>query len=796
MRFNAKPLLRGIVLVAVSISIIACGGKEERKAMHMEKGKAYYAQAEYDKAKVELRNVLQIDPKTPEAYYLIGVIEEGQQNWQRAFSSYRKTLELNPGHIEAKVKLGRLYLLSGALREAEDTMAEVLAERPHDPGGRFLKAAVLVRKGDVAGAIKEASDVVAADPTQEDATSLLAGLYAGQGDDAEAEQVLERGVKANPKNVPLRLDLAAVSARRNEVENAEKAYLGVLALEPKTLKYRATLANFYVRTNQLDKAEKTLRDAVRVDPDDAERHLLLVQFLANTKGADQAEKELRAAIQAEPRAYALRFALGGLYEAMGRPQGAELTYKEIIGTARTGPEALKAKVFLARIQRATGHVAVAEKLVAEVLAENPRDSEALLLRGQMSLAKSDVKQSIADLRAVLKDHPESIETITLLASAHVADNEPRLGKDVFSNAIARYPDNANLRTALAEFLISTGDYDGALRELDTALNADPRNVRAYQLKADAQAKRNDWRAAEETLNKLKTALPSEPFGYYRLGLLYLAQGKQDQAIAELELASRRAPQAMEPLAGIVTILLEQGKADKAIARISQAIQAVPNNLFAQTLLANVYARQQKYVEAEAGFRRAIQINPKAPGPYLGLANLYSARGHPDRAMDALQQGLLASPGEPSLSEVLAETYQRKGEKDKAIAEYEQILIKNPTADLAANNLASALIEVNADKADLERALALTRRFENASNPAFLDTLGWIYFLMGQNERALRLLQKAVASAPHVPGHQYHLGMALYKEGDIQSAKAHLQLAIDAKRDFPGIKEASDLLGKL
>ena len=92
--------------------------------MHMEKGQAYYAQGNYDKAKVELKNVLQIDPKTPDAYYVIGLIEEEQQNWQGAFASYRKAVELKPDYIEAKVKLGRLYVLSGSLPEAEDIMTD------------------------------------------------------------------------------------------------------------------------------------------------------------------------------------------------------------------------------------------------------------------------------------------------------------------------------------------------------------------------------------------------------------------------------------------------------------------------------------------------------------------------------------------------------------------------------------------------------------------------------------------------------------------------------------------------
>ena len=175
----------------------------------------YLAQANYDKAKVEFRNVLQIDPRTPEAYYLIGVINEEQQDWPGAFGSYLKTVELDPNHINAKIKLGRLYLLTGNAQEAEALAAEIRAKRPDEAGGRFLNAALMARKGDAAAAIVEANAALAADPKHVDAISLLAGLYTQQGEDAKAAEILERGIQTNPKSVPLRLDLAGVSMRRH-----------------------------------------------------------------------------------------------------------------------------------------------------------------------------------------------------------------------------------------------------------------------------------------------------------------------------------------------------------------------------------------------------------------------------------------------------------------------------------------------------------------------------------------------------------------------------------------------------
>jgi len=181
MKLITKPLSRAIVLVVVSFSIVACGGKEERKALHMEKAKSLYAQSNYDKARVEFKNVLQIDPKSAEANYFVGRIEEAQKNWQNAFNSYRRAVELDPGLLDAKVSLGKLYVLSGTVAETEKIADDVLARLPGHSGGLFLKAAIMTRRGDTAGAIEEAKRSIAADAANTDAVTLIAGLYVHGG---------------------------------------------------------------------------------------------------------------------------------------------------------------------------------------------------------------------------------------------------------------------------------------------------------------------------------------------------------------------------------------------------------------------------------------------------------------------------------------------------------------------------------------------------------------------------------------------------------------------------------------
>ena len=71
--FSGRTAGMGLVgLLALS----GCGGKEQRMAKYMEKGKTYLANEDYDKARVEIKNVLQIDPKFAEAYFVAGQIED------------------------------------------------------------------------------------------------------------------------------------------------------------------------------------------------------------------------------------------------------------------------------------------------------------------------------------------------------------------------------------------------------------------------------------------------------------------------------------------------------------------------------------------------------------------------------------------------------------------------------------------------------------------------------------------------------------------------------------------------
>jgi predicted Zn-dependent protease len=164
---------------------------------------------------------------------------------------------------------------------------------------------------------------------------------------------------------------------------------------------------------------------------------------------------------------------------------------------------------------------------------------------------------------------------------------------------------------------------------------------------------------------------------------------------------------------------------------------------------------------------------------------------------ALVKGLQANPEHEQLRLLLAVSLSGQRRYDEAIDQYDIVLQRNPQSILAANNLAATLIDQKGDPKSLERALALSRKFESQPpNPYLLDTLGWAHHKLGHETDAVRLLKQATALEPDHPVLNYHLGAVLTKVGQPVDARMHLKKAVATGAQFDGLEEAKSTLAEL
>ena len=793
--FVRKNLSGILVLMLAAIVLSACGGAAGRKAAYLKRGKAYMAKHNYPKAEIELKNVLQIDPKSAQAYYLLGRTEESQHNYQLAFGYYAKAVKLKPDYPAAQARLGIFYLLSGKPDKASQMAEAILAKHPTDTNGQLLKAVVLARQGNTQGAIKITSGMLATDPSNYRVASLLAEIYAHQGDTTQGIAVLQKSITANPKNIPLRLSLIGLYANSpDDYGKAEQLYQQIIAIEPTRLQPRIMFASFLVHINQIDQAEQVLRDAVQVDPKDIRRRVALAEFLATKKSVAQAEAELLTTIHLYPHSDRPRFALAKLYEHTNELAKAEATYREIISRDETKPAVLKARDQLASLLLQEGRTDEGIKLVKKVLKENPQDNDALLLQGTIALQQGHALTAISAFRSILKDQPTSAKVLALLAEANLMNHAPDLAKEELQRAVSDNPNDINARMRLAQFLAQKQDSGAALKQINRALILSPNNPTVLQAKAQVMLARHDFDGAVAALQQISTAYPKNPIGPYRLGQLYGSRKQYGQAAAQFELALERAPQAPQLLTALVNTYMAQSASGKAVTLLENTIKRSPDDAPAHELLGEVYLRLKRYPDAEKELKRTMAIAPKWNAPYANLARVDQLRGNDAGALAFYKQGLEEIPGDQQLLIALAGYYESRRDYHDAITTYRSAVKANPADAVATNNLAVLLVRQGGESR-LKEARKLAVNLASSPAPALVDTAGWVALKSGDTDKAITLLTKAVNAQPQVPIFQYHLGVAYQQKGNVADARIHLAKAA-AAHNFADAGKARALLRTL
>jgi tetratricopeptide (TPR) repeat protein len=788
----------GIVFLA-AVTVTACGGTEERKAKYFSRANEYIEAANYPKARVALRNVLKIDPKDAEAYYLFAQVEEKEKNWRNAVQLYQEVIRLVPDHTATLVTLAKYYLEARLTEHVVQAADTVLKKDPRHPQARALKiAAQAVTEEAIPAAVPKAEALAKEFPAEPDVAILLATLYGQQRRYGEAETTVRRAIEAHPRDLDLLNNLNRILTQADNMAGAEAVMRRMIEIEPTSFDHRVRLARFYVGQGTHEKAEAVLRESVAADPNSEPRRLMLAEFFVHKKDVASAEQVLLDAAAHIPHSTQIQLGLSAFYRKSGQDVKARQRYALLVEEYKDKPVALDAKVKLAEMDFVEGKQADAERQVQEVLKENPRSSEGLILTGRMALARRNGKDAVQAFRTVLHDQPELATVHYLLGQAYQLTGDTNLAKESFERAVALYPDQVDAKRSLAVLESKSGRYQQARVRLDDLLKQRPDDVTALDMLMTLDLVTKNWQGAEQTLRRLRQA--SAGNNYVALmaeGRFYEAQRRLSEASRAYERASALAPNEPEPLLSFVKVEVALGQAVQSRTRLESLLASRKDHPFAHGLLGEVLVLTQEHEEAALHYREAVRLNPKWMTPWLNWATLSLSRKKPDVAVQILQEGLKANPDSEELHMLLASAYSEQGQIDLAIAAYETTLRLNPRNLLTANNLAVLLVDHKGDPSSLQRAFALSRDFEKeAPHPLFIDTLGWVRFKMGQQEEAIRLLKHAVAKSPELSVLNYHLGIAFFQSGQRAEARSYLSKALKNHDPFEGRREAEQVLAQL
>jgi tetratricopeptide (TPR) repeat protein len=786
--------MKKILFILLLVTLQACSKKEEKVQSYLESGKTQYQQGNYEKAKIEFKNVVQLDGKQADAYYHLALIDEKTQNWQGMFSNLMQVANLDPKNIDALLKLGRLSLLSGRVDDAMKHVETALKSSPANADALALKGAILVKKNDLDGAMALADQVLKQNPEHVDSISLKTVIFLSRKDMGSALATVEKALQSKPQELALLLLKLQIHTQAKDLAAIEQDYAGLISLNPDKDEYTYALIKHYADNAQEDKALSTLQTLIDKNPGKLQPKLVLIDFQMKNN-PEQAEKTLQTYLQQFPAEADLYFRLVALQFKQNKIVEAKQTLQKITEIKPDSKESLNAKTKLAKVAVQENEVDTALKLLKEVLHKDPRHQEGLLLQARLDLQRNMLDDAISNLRIILRDYSGSDEAMVLLGQAYLRKNSPQLAEENFRKALEVNPANFDALLPVVGGLIKNQESARAEELLTKALAVKPDHPGALQALAQVRLLQKDWSGTQKVADLIATKPKGVGFAKFLSGKISEAQGLCKEAIGQYKEALVNAPELMDALNGMANCYENLKQRDAMFAYMKEFSAAHPDNAYPMLLKSQLLTKDKRYDEALKIIDEAIVKWPKNSDFYEAAAILYQERKESDKAIAILGKGLEANPEQTRLSILLATTYEQSGKFDKALETYDNLIAKNPNVDIAANNLISLLLDHFNSKENNERALTLAKRFENSEQPYYLDTYGWALFSNGRFEESLQVFKKVIQKMPDVPVFKYHLANALYKTGNKSEAVKSLEEALATGAQAGGFteKEAAEKL---
>ncbi len=784
-----------LFLLIVLLTLTACDGAESRKSEYLSRGEGYLNNAQYEKARVEFRNVLQIDPKSVQGHLSMGRLYEAQGEHRKALASYHKVVELESDNLHAMAATARIYLLAGYTDKAEALVDDVLKIDASYADALVVRAGVNLRQNKIEDSLLDVRNVLADNPDHVASLALLSRIYVTQQQSEKAEALLVNAYQRKPDSKSLLSLLVQFYNDEKRYDQAISHMQLLLDLDKDNVSYRHQLAYFYNLTENYKEAENVLRDAVKDLPDNILLKRQLIEYLAEKRDLMFAQLELSRFIKDDADNPELQLISAALYQRSKEYDKAETIYRELVRKYGDESSAVTAQYELARLLFAEKREEEAVTELSALLKDHPKHYQGLMLRGVHALQNGDAKTAVDDLRAAVNEQPQSSELHKLLANAYLIAGELDLAEQTLRQAIQLDPKDIQSRLVYAKLLLETNYSADAIEHLSLIAKYQPKHPQVNQLLVKAYLSQRDYAQATKISEAMQGVESQASTGYFYHGLVLQTQQKYIQALDKFNKAIELSPKAIEPLSSYVRTSLAMKKPHLAEDKLNQVIKDYPDFAIAQNLLGEVQVQQKKNAQAIASFSAAIDKNNQWSLPYRNLAATQLLMKQQSAAIATLEKGIVSATNNEGLVFQLSALFEQQGQVNQAINVYERLLSEKPSTQ-AANNLALLLAEHKDDQQSLDRALQLIEPLQTSNNASYLDTLGWVYHHRGDNDKALSALLQADELMPQQQLIQYHLGSVYFSKGKLEQARQHLEEAVKPQASFRGRAEAQRMLADI
>jgi tetratricopeptide (TPR) repeat protein len=368
----------GTVEVQKGRELAAADDRNQNANLDLTEGRAAFDQGELEQAAAKLQHAIKLQPESPQAHHLLGMVLEKQGDTEGASEAYREALKLNPGDVSAKQRLETLtagekvddparmselegYFRDGRYKEAEPLLAAYVDQRPKSSWGWYALGYSQFAQQKIGVSIQSLANSLQLDVRNAEAHKILGRdlMMVGRFDAAQIE--FEQGIKYSPESAEMHYDLGKLFSMqdnwgpaRHEFEAAQRIdpsyienldalglalealgddagavanYQKAIALnEERKGKFASAHINmsaYYNRTGDPEKALGFAQKAIELDPKSDRAWFQKAKADEGQGRLNDAVESLNQAISLNPRASSYYYVLAGLYRRLGKMQDSQ-----------------------------------------------------------------------------------------------------------------------------------------------------------------------------------------------------------------------------------------------------------------------------------------------------------------------------------------------------------------------------------------------------------------------------------------------------------------------------------------
>lgn len=386
--------------------------------------------------------------------------------------------------------------------------------------------------------------------------------------------------------------------------------------------------------------------------------------------------------------------------------------------------------------------------------------------------------------------PSNVPLQNLLIELYEKNKQYDKALEIINDIIRSYPDNLEARERKAQIYINQDDWYNASKEYNYILEQPdvPLDIKIRIGSSFFSASFNDSTLLPLAKSLFNTIDKDTIDWQVKLYLGAIASLEKNDSLAErnFNLVTELAPWNSEGWVRLGGLYFDNHRYDDAIKILSRAIEKFPEDFMVNLLLGISYSQKDDYQKAEKYLQKAVQLNPNDINALSSYGYTLNRLGNKEDAIFYLKKALAIDSTNVNLLGTLGLIYDDTEQWELCDSIYSLALkvdSLNPTIN---NNYAYALSK---RKIRLDDALKMAETAIKAEphNSSFLDTIGWVYFMLGDYEKAKKYIEEALQIGGERAEVLEHLGDVIFMLGKKDEALSIWKKAFELDQNNPTLK---------